>query len=127
MQAVSKSTPRKRGGFRSAIALIRRCCVKSEHRRRSRCRPALGLAVSIECSTRRTSLRGNAYERRVKALSRLDIDRVLILIFGHLAQELLELAAALGERWSHFLRQPAKVDSPMQRTIHHEDAETVFG
>ena len=31
------------------------------------------------------------------------------------------------ERWSHFLRQPAKVDLPMQRTIHHEDAETVFG
>ena len=34
---------------------------------------------------------------------------------------------AVAERWSHFLRQPAKVDSPMQRTIHHEDAETVFG
>jgi hypothetical protein len=31
------------------------------------------------------------------------------------------------ERWSHFLRQPAKVDSSMQRTIHHEDVETVFG
>ena len=31
------------------------------------------------------------------------------------------------ERWSHLLRQPAKVDSPMQRMIHHEDAETVFG
>jgi hypothetical protein len=31
------------------------------------------------------------------------------------------------ERWSHFLTQPAKVDSPMQRMIHHEDAETVFG
>ena len=31
------------------------------------------------------------------------------------------------QRWSHFLRQPAKVDSTMQRTIHHEDAETVFG
>ena len=31
------------------------------------------------------------------------------------------------KRWSHFLRQPAKVDSPMQRTNHHEDAETVFG
>jgi hypothetical protein len=29
--------------------------------------------------------------------------------------------------WSHFLTQPAKVDSPMQRMIHHEDAETVFG
>ena len=32
-----------------------------------------------------------------------------------------------GQRWSHFLTQPAKVDSPMQRMIHHEDAETVFG
>jgi hypothetical protein len=31
-----------------------------------------------------------------------------------------------AQRWSHFLRQPAKVDSPMQRTIHREDAETVF-
>jgi hypothetical protein len=31
------------------------------------------------------------------------------------------------ERWSHFLRQPAKVDSLMQRTNHHEDAQTVFG
>jgi hypothetical protein len=31
------------------------------------------------------------------------------------------------ERWSHFLTQPAKVDSPTQRTTHHEDAETVFG
>ena len=30
------------------------------------------------------------------------------------------------QRWSRFLRQPAKVDSLMQRTIHHEDAETVF-
>ena len=40
-------------------------------------------------------LRGNAYERQIRlALFQLDIDRVLILIFGHLAQELLELAAA---------------------------------
>lgn len=31
------------------------------------------------------------------------------------------------ERWSHFVTQPAKVGSPMQRMIHHEDAETVFG
>ncbi len=36
------------------------------------------------------------------------------------------LTKAGAERWSHFLRQPAKVDSPMQRTNHHEDAETVF-
>jgi hypothetical protein len=28
--------------------------------------------------------------------------------------------------WSHFLRQPAKVDLPMQRTIHHADTETIF-
>jgi hypothetical protein len=33
----------------------------------------------------------------------------------------------VSKRWSHFLTQPAKVDSPMQRTTHHEDAETVFG
>ena len=33
----------------------------------------------------------------------------------------------LMQRWSHLLRQPAKVDSSMQRTNHHEDAETVFG
>lgn len=31
------------------------------------------------------------------------------------------------ERWSHFLRQPAKVGSSMLRMTHHEDAETVFG
>jgi transposase InsO family protein len=31
------------------------------------------------------------------------------------------------ERWSRFLRQPGKVDSPIQRTNHHEDAETIFG
>ena len=31
------------------------------------------------------------------------------------------------QRWSHFVRQPVKVDSPIQRTNHHEDAETVFG
>ena len=33
----------------------------------------------------------------------------------------------LTQRWSHFLRQPAKVDSPMRRTIQHADAETIFG
>jgi hypothetical protein len=31
------------------------------------------------------------------------------------------------QRWSYFLTQPAKVDSPMQRMIHDENAETVFG
>jgi len=40
---------------------------------------------------------------------------------------MLVLAPPAEKRWSHFLRQPAKVDSTMQRTIHHEDAETVFG
>jgi hypothetical protein len=30
-------------------------------------------------------------------------------------------------RWSHFLRQAAKVDSSVKGTIHHENAETVFG
>jgi hypothetical protein len=30
-------------------------------------------------------------------------------------------------RWSHFLRQPAKVGSSMLRMNDHEDAETVFG
>ena len=32
-----------------------------------------------------------------------------------------------GQRWSRFLRQPVKVDLTTQRTIHHEDAETIFG
>ena len=32
-----------------------------------------------------------------------------------------------GKRWSRFLRQAAKVDSPMKRMIHHEDAQTVHG
>jgi hypothetical protein len=30
------------------------------------------------------------------------------------------------KRWSRFVRQAVKVDSPMKRMIHHEDAETVF-
>jgi hypothetical protein len=38
----------------------------------------------------------------------------------------LEEDADQGQRLSHFLRQPVRVDSQMQRTIHHEDAETVF-
>ena len=42
-------------------------------------------------------------------------------------QRMSEEPLELDERWSHFLTQPAKVDSPMQRMIHHEDAETVFG
>jgi MFS family permease len=39
----------------------------------------------------------------------------------------LTLVRTFDKRWSHFLRQPVKVDSPIQRTNHHEDAETVFG
>jgi hypothetical protein len=35
--------------------------------------------------------------------------------------------ASLLERWSRFLRQPAKVGSSMLRMTHHEDAETVCG
>lgn len=35
--------------------------------------------------------------------------------------------AQTSQRWSRFLRQPVKVDLTTQRTIHHEDAETIFG
>jgi len=31
-----------------------------------------------------------------------------------------------SQRWSRFVRQLAKVDLPMRRMIHYEDAETVF-
>ena len=60
----------------------------------------------------RQYLRGNAYEQRIRlALFRLDIDRVPIFVLCHLAQELLELAAAslaytafkLGQRFVHRL------------------------
>jgi hypothetical protein len=45
----------------------------------------------------RLYLRVNAYYRPMRlALFRLDIDHVLILIFGYLSQELLELAATFG-------------------------------
>jgi hypothetical protein len=53
--------------------------------------------------------------------------------YGQVIQIVIQFAAlCVGirvglQRWSHFLTQPAKVDSPMQRMIHHEDAETVFG
>jgi hypothetical protein len=36
-------------------------------------------------------------------------------------------ALACDKRWSRFLRQPGRVDSPIRRTNHHEDAETIFG
>ena len=39
----------------------------------------------------------------------------------------LKETAGEKQRWSHFLRQPVKVDLTTQRTIHHEDAETIFG
>ncbi|MCO5164585.1 MAG: transporter substrate-binding domain-containing protein [Mesorhizobium sp.] len=31
------------------------------------------------------------------------------------------------ERWCRFLRQEHKVDRPMERTIQHEDTQTVYG
>jgi hypothetical protein len=46
---------------------------------------------------------------------------------GEIAHAEEQAKRTTGQRWSHFLRQRAKVDSPMQRTTHHEDAETVFG
>lgn len=33
----------------------------------------------------------------------------------------------LIERWCRFLRQGHKVDRPMERTIQHEDTQTVYG
>ena len=39
----------------------------------------------------------------------------------------LSIILFVPKRWSRFLRQSVKVDSPMKRMIHHEDAETVFG
>ena len=52
--------------------------------------------VAITGNGRPTSLRLERADRisGLGHLVRLDIDHVLILIFGHLAQELLELAAA---------------------------------
>jgi hypothetical protein len=40
---------------------------------------------------------------------------------------LIQIKRSLSERWSHFLRQLAKVGSSMLRMTDHEDAETVFG
>jgi len=58
-------------------------------------------------------------------------EKNVTVIWGELPEdvELRKNAKERGlpKRWSHLLRQPAKVDSPMQRTNHHEDAETVFG
>jgi len=38
----------------------------------------------------------------------------------------LDVIFTCEERWSRFVRQLAKVDLPMRRMIHYEDAETVF-
>ena len=68
---------------------------------------------------------------RRKGATTWDADRLVLL--GRKYREFetknptLSKEKIVEQRWSHFLRQPAKVDSPMQRTIHHEDAETVFG
>ena len=51
-------------------------------------------------------LRGNAYERRIRlALFRLNIDHVVILIFGRLSQELLKLTTAFGAHLALQLRE----------------------
>jgi hypothetical protein len=58
-------------------------------------------AQSSRCRACWQYLRGNAYERRIGlALFRLDI-----LIFGHLAQELLKLATAFGADLALQLRE----------------------
>jgi hypothetical protein len=48
-------------------------------------------------------------------------------VFRMSSRTVEDALAMIEERWSHFLTQPAKVGLPMQRTNHHEDAETVFG
>jgi hypothetical protein len=48
-----------------------------------------------------------------------------IAIYVHIQVTLERVKAE--QRWSRFLRQPGKVDSPIRRTNHHEDAETIFG
>jgi hypothetical protein len=44
----------------------------------------------------------------------------------HLERLCRELKWRASKRWSRFVRQLAKVDLPMRRMIHYEDAETVF-
>ena len=61
------------------------------------------------------------HEMALKRLELLQFSQVLrygVLLNGFCPDQ---------ERWSYFLTQPAKVDSPMQRMIHDENAETVFG
>ena len=50
-----------------------------------------------------------------------------LLTLGTNAEAEFVTFAQWVERWSQFLRQRAKVDSPMRRMNHHEDSETVFG
>jgi len=45
---------------------------------------------------------------------------------GHLVLNGKSASEDRAERWSRFVRQLAKVDLPMRRMIHYEDAETVF-
>ena len=56
--------------------------------------------------------------------------RPLLHRLGHKARRQmcpLYVSGLIGQRWFHFLTQPAKMDSPMQRMIYNEEAETVFG
>ncbi len=54
-------------------------------------------------------------------------DYVQAHMWFNLAPSHERMSGAVEERWSQFLRQRAKVDSPTQRMNHYEDAETVFG
>ena len=51
---------------------------------------------------------------------------IFVGIYGH-RYGTIDPITGKSKRWSHFVRQPVKVDLPIQRTNHHEDAETVFG
>jgi hypothetical protein len=55
------------------------------------------------------------------------LDRPPESIAARWAQSSMTTLLPPRQRWSRFLRQPGKVDSPMQRTNHHEDAKTIFG
>ena len=51
----------------------------------------------------------------------------LVVARDKLWAEVAEFQPPSLQRWSRFLRQPAKVDSTTQRMIHHEDPQTVYG
>ncbi len=70
-----------------------------------------GMKAGLSAAFEEVNKKGGVHGRKLKLISEND---------GYEPDKSIE-------RWSHFLRQPAKVDSPMRRTIHHEDAETVFG